>query len=134
MPAFLALYSATRSALTRSASASSSSSDPKRSMSSSSSAAAAGAALPAAKASPAVLLPGREVCSAAYELMWVYHLVAWGYFVASGEDPTSLKTWTSACEGVYLNCDQMNEKGDDSSEAESKESGEIGGLTLRCRT
>lgn len=68
-PAFFALYSATRSALIRSASASSSSSDPKRSTSSSSSAAAAAGAAPETKASPAVLVPDRDACSAAYDLM-----------------------------------------------------------------
>ena len=65
--AFFSLYAAIRSALTLSASASTSSSDPKRSISSSSaSASAAGAeASPPRKASPAVLDPGRDSCSAA---------------------------------------------------------------------
>ena len=66
--AFFALYAATRSALMRSASASSSSSEPNKSTSSSSSS-ALGAAAEVRKASPAVLDPGSEPCSAAYDLI-----------------------------------------------------------------
>ena len=102
--AFFALYAATRSALTRSASASSSSSEPKRSTSSSSSssALAAGADAPPRKASPAELEPEREANSASYDLMWVYQRATAGVAFASGAAVIALKTATSACEGVYL--------------------------------
>ena len=101
--AFFALYAATRSALTRSASASSSSSEPKRSTSSSSSSAlAAGADAPPRKASPAELEPEREANSASYDLMWVYQRATAGVAFASGAAVIALKTATSACEGVYL--------------------------------
>ena len=54
------------------------------------------------KASPAALEPARDSCSAAYDLIWVYHLATWGLAGPLGGAEISLKTRTSACEGVYL--------------------------------
>jgi hypothetical protein len=104
LPAFFLVYSATRSALSFSASASSSSSLPKRSTSSSSSAAAAAGAdeAPPRNDSPAVLEPESDANSAVYDLIWVYHRATWGFDAALGADEIALKTTTSAWEGVYL--------------------------------
>ena len=52
------------------------------------------------KACPAVLDPGRVACSAAYDLMWVYHLATLGLAAASGAAEIAAKTVTSACDGV----------------------------------
>lgn len=95
--AFFALYAATRSALMRSASSSTSSSEPKRSTSSSSSSAGA-----LRNASPALLEPESESCSDAYDLMCAYQRATAGCADASGAAEIALKTWTSACEGVWL--------------------------------
>ena len=127
--AFFAAYAATRSALSLSASASSSSSSPKRSTSSSSSSAGASARrkvrsavaqtfacgsrdAPPRNALPPSEEPGRDSNSAAYDLMWLYHLNA---LVVDGGEVMALKTETSACEGVYLcqgQCGHMNRDGE----------------------
>lgn len=116
MLTFLAAYSANLFWVRASFSgSSSSSSEPNKSTSSSSSASVAGAAAgftaAAATSGPYVeagaeASPGRVVNSSAKEAMCLYQRAAWGYFPASGDLETPLKTTTSAWEGEVL----FNEK------------------------